>query len=49
LVDHRIGFRSQTGFPLTGDYAIGIRHGMRETPLPGVSDIGFRLEPAAER
>ena len=27
LVDHRIGFRSQTGFPLTGDYAIGIRHG----------------------
>jgi len=46
MVDHRIGFRRATGFPLSGDYAIRIGHGMRVDPLPGISDVGFRLEPA---
>lgn len=44
LVDHRIGFRRATAFPINGDYTIDIRHGMRMNPLPGVSDVGFRLE-----
>ncbi len=46
MVDHRIGFRRATGFPLTGDYSLAIAHGMRIDPLPGISDVGFRLEPA---
>lgn len=49
MVDHRIGFRRNTGFPIAGDYAIGIRHGMRLDTLPGMSDVGFRLEPAVPR
>jgi|AOAMet1_03_M0_10_1038530.scaffolds.fasta_scaffold01455_2 gliding motility-associated lipoprotein GldH len=46
LIEHRIGFRQQTGFPLRGDYTIKIAHGMRVDPLPGMLDVGFRLEPA---
>ncbi|MGY8940460.1 MAG: gliding motility lipoprotein GldH [Flavobacteriales bacterium] len=44
LVDHRIGFRKSTSFPVAGDYSIEVAHGMRETPLPGMRDVGFRLE-----
>lgn len=44
LVDHRIGFRRATGFPLNGDYDLSISHGMRMDPLIGISDVGFRLE-----
>jgi gliding motility-associated lipoprotein GldH len=49
MVDHRIGFRRAMGFPLTGDYAISIAHGMRIDPLPGISDVGFRLEPSVDQ
>ena len=45
LIEHRIGFRQGTGFPLQGDYAVKIAHGMRMDPLPGMLDVGFRLEP----
>ncbi len=44
LVDHRIGFRQATQFPLTGTYGVTIRHAMRTDPLPGITDVGFRLE-----
>lgn len=45
LIEHRIGFRQSTAFPLLGDYTIKITHGMRVDPLPGMLDVGFRLEP----
>lgn len=46
LVDHRIGFREATSFPLTGHYSVTIQHAMRLDPLPGITDVGFRLEAA---
>jgi gliding motility-associated lipoprotein GldH len=47
LVDHRIGFKRNTAFPIPGDYSIEIAHGMRIDPLPGMRDVGFRLEASA--
>jgi gliding motility-associated lipoprotein GldH len=47
LVDHRIGFREATSFPLTGSYTVTMRHAMRTDPLPGIEDVGFRLEAQA--
>lgn len=44
VVDHRIGFLSATAFPLSGAYEISVAHAMRRDPLPGVLDVGFRLE-----
>jgi gliding motility-associated lipoprotein GldH len=44
LIDQRIGFRKATAFPITGDYRMDITHAMRLDPLPGVLDVGFRLE-----
>ena len=44
LVDHRIGFHRETRFPLKGEYGLVVRHAMRKDPLPGITDIGFRLE-----
>ncbi|MDA0303082.1 MAG: gliding motility lipoprotein GldH [Bacteroidetes bacterium] len=44
LVDHRIGFKRNTSFPIPGDYSIEIVHGMRQNPLLGMRDVGFRLE-----
>ena len=44
IVDHRIAFREKTQFPSLGDYGIRITHGMRENPLSGMLDVGFRLE-----
>ena len=48
IVDHRIGFRQSTAFPLTGEYRLSLVHGMRSNPLPGILDVGFRLEQAGE-
>jgi len=31
-------------FPVSGNYTINIRHGMREKVLNGIHDIGFRVE-----
>jgi gliding motility-associated lipoprotein GldH len=44
VVDHRIGFLSATAFPLSGAYEISVAHAMRRDPLPGLLDVGFRLE-----
>ena len=48
LIDQRIGFRKGTSFPLPGDYRMDIAHAMRLDPLPGVVDVGFRLEKSRE-
>ena len=47
LVDHRIGYRQQTQFPLKGTYGLTVQHAMRTNPLPGITDVGFRLETHA--
>lgn len=44
VVDHRIGFLTATAFPISGAYEIEVAHAMRRDPLPGVLDVGFRLE-----
>jgi gliding motility-associated lipoprotein GldH len=49
LVDHRIGFRQETTFPLKGSYRMTLRHAMRTDPLPGITDVGFRLERHSDR
>tara|TARA_B100000768_G_C11234129_1_gene356440 strand:- start:625 stop:1104 length:480 start_codon:yes stop_codon:yes gene_type:complete len=49
LVDHRIGFKRKTSFPIAGDYSIQITHGMRLDPLPGMRDVGFRLESSMSK
>ena len=33
-------------FPMTGTYHISLSHGMRDKQLPGISDVGFRIEYA---
>lgn len=48
LIDQRIGFRKGTTFPIPGDYRMDIAHAMRLDPLPGVLDVGFRLEKSRE-
>jgi gliding motility-associated lipoprotein GldH len=42
--ENRLPFRSRIRFPVTGDYTIKIRHGMREDLLKGIASIGVRLE-----
>lgn len=44
IVDHRIEYKTGIQFPATGDYILGITHGMRQDPLDGVTDMGFRIE-----
>jgi gliding motility-associated lipoprotein GldH len=46
MVDQRVRFRSGTAFPIPGNYRMEVRHAMRLNPLPGVHDVGFRLERA---
>ena len=37
-------YRRNIYFPVSGNYKINIRQGMREENLGGISDIGFRVE-----
>lgn len=37
-------FRDDVWFPEAGIYSFRIRHGMREESLPGISDIGIRID-----
>jgi gliding motility-associated lipoprotein GldH len=39
-------YRSKVYFPHVGEYKITIQHGMRDTILEGISDIGLRIEKA---
>ena len=49
LVDHRIGFQRHASFPLKGTYKLSVGHAMRLDPLPGIADVGFRLEKSAQK
>lgn len=44
IIDHRVAFQEDFEFPLDGKYRLKVAHGMRQDPLSGVTDIGFRLE-----
>jgi gliding motility-associated lipoprotein GldH len=44
IVDHRIEYKSDIQFPVSGEYSLSITHGMRLDPLDGVTDMGFRIE-----
>ncbi|MGY8916682.1 MAG: gliding motility lipoprotein GldH [Flavobacteriales bacterium] len=46
VVDHRISFKEDFEFPISGRYNLRITQGMRQDPLKGVLDVGFRLESA---
>lgn len=46
LYEYRVKWREGARFKLAGDYQVQIEQFMREDPLPGISDIGLRLELA---
>lgn len=37
-------FRDEVWFPVKGTYSFRIQHGMRDTLLTGVSDVGIRID-----
>ncbi len=48
LIDHRISFKEDFEFPINGRYNLRVTQGMRQDPLQGVTDIGFRLETTSD-
>ena len=42
--ENRFPFRSRVRFPVTGNYTVKIRHGMRDEILKGIAAVGVRLE-----
>ena len=43
-VDSRYYFRKNARFPLSGNYRFAITHGLRDSSVVGLCDIGFRIE-----
>jgi gliding motility-associated lipoprotein GldH len=48
IYEYRVKWRDGAKFKLSGDYQVQIEQFMREDPLPGILDIGLRLELAEE-
>jgi gliding motility-associated lipoprotein GldH len=48
LIDHRISFKEDFEFPIKGRYNLRVTQGMRQDPLQGVTDLGFRLETTSD-
>ena len=46
IKNQQIAYKGNVFFPASGEYKIVIQHGMREEPLKGITDIGFRVEKA---
>ena len=46
IFSHQVRFLKNYHFPDTGTYTFRIEHNMTLDPLPGVSDIGLRIQPA---
>ena len=44
IKNQQISYKKNVFFPVPGNYKIDIQHGMREEPLEGITDIGFRVE-----
>ncbi len=41
---NRFLFRDEVWFPVAGTYTFRIQHGMRDTELEGLSDLGIRIK-----
>lgn len=46
VIDHRIPFKKNVLFPVSGNYKVEIEQAMRMEKLPEIFDIGFRIEKA---
>lgn len=44
ILDNRIMFKKGARFPTSGNYTFTIQHGMRDTLLEGIFDVGLRLQ-----
>ena len=44
LKNRQVIYKRNVYFPVSGEYKISIRQGMRENLLKGITDIGVRLE-----
>ena len=44
--DNRILFKKDFKFPQTGKYRFELEQAMRINPLPGIMDVGMRIERA---
>lgn len=44
LKEMPVYFRQQVVFPDTGNYILSIKHGMRDSVLTGINDVGLRIE-----
>lgn len=42
-------FAKDIRFPLSGTYKFTLQHGMRTNPLPGIADIGIRIEQQVKK
>lgn len=42
--DNRFPYRTNIRFPVKGEYLITVKQGMRRDSLPGIANIGIRLE-----
>ncbi len=45
-IDNRYSFRKNMIFPATGTYTFRIAHGMRDTNIVGIKNVGLRIEYA---
>lgn len=45
-IDNRYSFRKNMIFPMQGSYRFEIAHGMRDTNVVGVKNVGLRIERA---
>jgi gliding motility-associated lipoprotein GldH len=46
--DNRIVFKKDFVFPQPGKYRFELEQAMRINPLPGIMDVGMRIERAAK-
>ena len=46
LYDNQILYRNSVFFPRKGNYKFQIKQGMRDNVLPGIRDVGIRIERA---
>jgi len=46
LFTHQVRFLKNYYFPKAGAYSFQLEQNMRLDPLPGINDVGLRLEPA---
>ncbi len=44
LKTRQVMYRRDVYFPVSGEFKVTIRHGMREETLEGIHDVGFRVE-----